>query len=170
MEPETSQDSIDPAAVFPTTLVATACSTVVGICAAKLLSRFFISPDPDPDFTLSADKTDSSDTGAKSSEMSQAEGQQLQVEHSILELEEVGLHVEVSGLIEEHGALADEARERDLVAKASDHFTQEANSGMLLVAWGAREIGGLSRPRQHSSHNWEERLADERDDLRVRSF
>ena len=45
-------DSLDPAAVFPTTLVATACSTVVGICAAKLLSRFFIAPDPDPDFKI----------------------------------------------------------------------------------------------------------------------
>ncbi|HCP48407.1 MAG TPA: spore maturation protein [Deltaproteobacteria bacterium] len=33
------KDSADPAAIFPPTLVATACSTVVGILVAKLLSR-----------------------------------------------------------------------------------------------------------------------------------
>lgn len=33
------KESADPAAIFPTTLVATACSTVVGVFAAKMLSR-----------------------------------------------------------------------------------------------------------------------------------
>lgn len=42
--------SADPAAIFPTTLMATALSTVAGICAAKLLSRFFASPKQDEDF------------------------------------------------------------------------------------------------------------------------
>jgi spore maturation protein SpmB len=39
--------SADPAAIFPTTLAATACSTIVGVLVAKWLSRrsFFASPD-----------------------------------------------------------------------------------------------------------------------------
>ena len=43
-------ESADPAAIFPTTLIATGLSTLVGILAAKTLSRFFASPPPDEDF------------------------------------------------------------------------------------------------------------------------
>jgi len=39
--------SADPAAIFPTTLVATACSTLVGVMAAKWLSRLPIFSPPD---------------------------------------------------------------------------------------------------------------------------
>jgi spore maturation protein SpmA len=39
--------SADPAAIFPTTLVATACSTVIGVLAAKWLSRLPIFAAPD---------------------------------------------------------------------------------------------------------------------------
>jgi len=42
--------STDPAAIFPTTLLATALSTGVGIFAAKTLSKFFASPTADADF------------------------------------------------------------------------------------------------------------------------
>jgi spore maturation protein SpmB len=45
-------ESADPASIFPTTLMATAISTVCGVLAAKLLSRLpiFKSPDSDVDF------------------------------------------------------------------------------------------------------------------------
>ena len=43
-------ESADPAAIFPTTLIATGLSTLVGILAAKTLSRFFTSPPHDEDF------------------------------------------------------------------------------------------------------------------------
>jgi spore maturation protein SpmA len=41
------KDSVDPAAIFPTTLMATALSTIAGVTAAKLLGRlpFFRAPD-----------------------------------------------------------------------------------------------------------------------------
>lgn len=42
--------SADPAAIFPTTLIATGLSTIVGILAAKGLSKLFASPDPDVGF------------------------------------------------------------------------------------------------------------------------
>ena len=42
--------SVDPAAIFPTTLLATALSTGVGIFAAKGLSKLFASPPVDADF------------------------------------------------------------------------------------------------------------------------
>jgi len=42
--------SLDPAAIFPTTLMATGLSTLAGVFAAKFLSRLFSSPDPDPDY------------------------------------------------------------------------------------------------------------------------
>lgn len=42
--------SADPAAIFPTTLIATGISTLVGVGAAKLLAKFFTSPVADPDF------------------------------------------------------------------------------------------------------------------------
>ena len=42
--------SADPAAIFPTTLIATGLSTMVGILAAKGLSRIFTSPEPDAGF------------------------------------------------------------------------------------------------------------------------
>ena len=42
--------SADPAAIFPTTLIATGLSTVMGVLGAKFLSRFFTSPEPDADF------------------------------------------------------------------------------------------------------------------------
>ena len=42
--------SADPAAIFPTTLLATALSTGVGVLAAKGLSRLFPSPETDADF------------------------------------------------------------------------------------------------------------------------
>ena len=42
--------SADPAAIFPTTLIATGLSTVVGILAAKGLSKLFASPEPDVGF------------------------------------------------------------------------------------------------------------------------
>ena len=44
-------NSVDPAAIFPTTLIATGCSTMVGILAAKFLCRFFAAPEPDKDYT-----------------------------------------------------------------------------------------------------------------------
>lgn len=45
-------DSVDPAAIFPTTLMATAISTVCGVFGAKLLSRLpmFSSPKADSDY------------------------------------------------------------------------------------------------------------------------
>ena len=42
--------SVDPASIFPTTLFATGLSTLSAILMAKVLSRFFPSPPPDPDF------------------------------------------------------------------------------------------------------------------------
>ncbi|MEC7983743.1 MAG: nucleoside recognition domain-containing protein [Myxococcota bacterium] len=42
--------STDPAAIFPTTLMATGLSTIAGITAAKFLSKLFVSPPADPDF------------------------------------------------------------------------------------------------------------------------
>lgn len=42
--------SVDPAAIFPTTLMATGLSTIAGITAAKFLSNMFASPAPDDDF------------------------------------------------------------------------------------------------------------------------
>ena len=42
--------SADPASIFPTTLFATGLSTISAILISKLLSRFFPSPAPDPDF------------------------------------------------------------------------------------------------------------------------
>ena len=42
--------SVDPAAIFPTTLMATGLSTIAGVLAAKFLARFFISPPADDDF------------------------------------------------------------------------------------------------------------------------
>ena len=42
--------SADPAAIFPTTLIATGLSTVVGVFAAKGLSKLFASPEPDVGF------------------------------------------------------------------------------------------------------------------------
>ena len=42
--------SMDPAAIFPTTLMATGISTLVGVFAAKSLSRLFPSPAADADF------------------------------------------------------------------------------------------------------------------------
>lgn len=42
--------SADPASIFPTTLIATGLSTLVGITAAKLLSKMFSSPPADDDF------------------------------------------------------------------------------------------------------------------------
>lgn len=42
--------SADPAAIFPTTLIATGLSTMVGVLAAKGLSKLFASPEPDADF------------------------------------------------------------------------------------------------------------------------
>ena len=66
-------DSIDPAAVFPTTLVATACSTVVGICVAKILSRFFLSPASDPDFKIPDYRAgENEDAAAEHSEQQEA--------------------------------------------------------------------------------------------------
>ena len=43
--------SVDPASIFPTTLMATGLSTIAGITAAKFLSKFFVSPTPDEGFT-----------------------------------------------------------------------------------------------------------------------
>jgi spore maturation protein SpmA len=45
-------DSVDPAAIFPTTLMATAISTLCGVLGAKFLSRLpvFSSPKPDSDY------------------------------------------------------------------------------------------------------------------------
>ncbi|MCU0564354.1 MAG: spore maturation protein [Desulfobacterales bacterium] len=40
--------STDPAAIFPTTLFATACSTAVGVLSAKLFARVFRAPAPQP--------------------------------------------------------------------------------------------------------------------------
>ncbi|HSV93018.1 MAG TPA: nucleoside recognition domain-containing protein, partial [Desulfobacterales bacterium] len=40
--------SADPAAIFPTTLFATACSTAIGILSAKLFARVFRAPAPQP--------------------------------------------------------------------------------------------------------------------------
>ena len=42
--------SADPAAIFPTTLIATGLSTLVGVLAAKGLSKLFASPEPDVGF------------------------------------------------------------------------------------------------------------------------
>jgi len=42
--------SLDPAAIFPTTLIATGLSTIAGVFAAKTLARMFSSPEPDADF------------------------------------------------------------------------------------------------------------------------
>ena len=43
--------SADPASIFPTTLMATALSTIAGVMAAKFLARFFVPPPIDEDFT-----------------------------------------------------------------------------------------------------------------------
>jgi len=69
-------DSIDPAAVFPTTLVATACSTIVGICVAKILSRFFLSPPSDPDFKIPDYKTADSAEGKGDAEEQNKQGEE----------------------------------------------------------------------------------------------
>ena len=42
--------SADPAAIFPTTLIATGLSTLVGVLAAKGLAKLFASPEPDAGF------------------------------------------------------------------------------------------------------------------------
>ena len=42
--------SVDPASIFPTTLMATGLSTIAGITAAKFLSKLFVSPSFDEDF------------------------------------------------------------------------------------------------------------------------
>ncbi|WP_119166534.1 nucleoside recognition domain-containing protein [Algihabitans albus] len=44
-----SLGSTEPAAIVPTTLVATLCSTIVAIVVAKSLQRFFATPSPDPE-------------------------------------------------------------------------------------------------------------------------
>ena len=55
-------DSVDPAAIFPTTLLATALSTVAGILAAKGLSRVFLSPAADEDFIPPERQTEAAGT------------------------------------------------------------------------------------------------------------
>jgi spore maturation protein SpmA len=47
--------SSDPAAIMPTTLFATICSTIVAITAAKLYGRYWTAPAADPAFTPSDD-------------------------------------------------------------------------------------------------------------------
>ena len=49
--------SMDPASIFPTTLMATGLSTIAGVAAAKFLSKIFVSPTPDEDFVAPASKS-----------------------------------------------------------------------------------------------------------------